>query len=80
MKLFVKIWCPWCVEARAWLDRHGIVYELVDVEKNRADFDEMIAVSGQRKTPTLLTCSGAVLADFGTDELEVFAAQHNLKP
>ena len=32
MKLYVKLWCPWCVSAREWLDARGYRYELIDVE------------------------------------------------
>ena len=52
LKLYVKIWCPWCVMAWEWLDARGYRYELLDVEKTRADYDEMIRLSGQRRTHT----------------------------
>ena len=80
MKLYVKVWCPWCVAAREWLDGRNYKYELVDVEANRADYDAMIKLSGQAKTPTLVTNDGKVLPDFGPDELEVFVKKHNLNP
>lgn len=80
MKLYVKVWCPWCVEARKWLDSRGFKYELVDVEANREHYDAMIRISGQSKTPTLVLPDGSVLPDFGTDELEVFVVKHNLQP
>ncbi len=80
MKLYVKIWCPWCVAAREWLDSRGFGYELIDVEADRADYDEMIQLSKQSKTPTLVTREGAVLPDFGPEELEIFVERHGLKP
>ena len=80
MKLYVKVWCPWCVEARKWLDSRGFKYELVDVEASRESYEAMIRISGQSKTPTLVLPDGAMLPDFGTDELEAFVAKHNLKP
>lgn len=80
MKLYVKTWCPWCVAAREWLDSHSYRYELVDVEANRADYDEMIRVSGQSKTPTLLLADGKMLPDFGPEELAAFVAKHGIKP
>ena len=58
----------------------GFGYELIDVEADRADYDEMIQLSGQSKTPTLVTREGAVLPDFGPEELESFVARHGLKP
>lgn len=80
MKLYVKTWCPWCVSARKWLDERGYRYELVDVEASQADFDTMISLSGQRKTPTMVLADGKVLPDFGTEELEAFVKAHDLKP
>jgi len=79
-KLYVKTWCPWCVRAQDWLDTHGYRYTLVDVEKTRADYDEMFRLSGQRLTPTLVTADGLVLPDFGPDELEVFLKKHSIAP
>jgi glutaredoxin 3 len=80
MKLFVKVWCPWCVAAREWLDTRGYQYQLVDVEANAADFAEMKKISGQTRTPTLQTDDGKVLPDFGPDELAAFVKEHNLSP
>lgn len=79
-KLYVKVWCPWCVMAREWLDTRGYRYTLIDVEKTRDDYDEMIRLSGQRRTPTLVTATGQVLPDFGPDELEVFLKKHSITP
>ena len=78
LKLYVKVWCPWCVMARDWLDSHGYHYQLIDVEESRAAYDEMIRLSGQRLTPTLVTADGLILPDFGPDELEVFVKKHRI--
>lgn len=80
MKLYVKTWCPWCVSAREWLDSRNFKYELIDVEAAKADYETMIRLSGQSKTPTLVLEDGAVLPDFGPDELAAFVARHNLRP
>ena len=80
LKVYVKVWCPWCVMARDWLDHHGYRYEWIDVEKTRSDYDEMIRISGQRRTPTLVTADGKVLPDFGPDELAVFLKENSIAP
>jgi glutaredoxin len=79
LKLYVKVWCPWCVMAQRWLEAHGYQYTLIDVERNRTDYDDMIRLSGQRYTPTL-TVNGLVLPDFGPDELEAFLKKHQITP
>ena len=80
LKLYVKTWCPWCVRAQEWLDARKYQYTLVDVEANRADYEEMIRLSGQRLTPTLVTANGLVLPDFGPEELAVFLKKHSIQP
>ena len=80
MKLYVKTWCPWCLAAREWLDARAYRYELIDVEANRADYDTMIELSGQSKTPTLLTGDGRILPDFGPEDLEAFFKKHGIQP
>ncbi len=79
LKLYVKTWCPWCIRAKAVLDAKGYRYEEIDVEASRAAYDEMIRISGQRLTPTLLV-GDKVLPDFGPDELERFLEQHQIRP
>jgi glutaredoxin 3 len=80
LKLYVKTWCPWCVVAQEWLDSRRYRYELIDVEGDAAAYAEMTRLSGQRRTPTLVTCAGLVLPDFGPDELEVFLRKHSIAP
>ncbi len=76
--LYVKTGCPWCQEAVAFLDDHGIGYRLRDVTRDASAFAEMQKKSGQTKAPTL-DWHGKILADFGTDELVPFLRQQNAK-
>ena len=80
LKLYVKTWCPWCVRAEDWLRARGYRYRQIDVEADRADYDEMIRLSGQKRTPTLVTGDGKMLPDFGPEELENFMQDHGIKP
>ena len=80
LKLYVKTWCPWCTVAQEWLDTRGYRYQLIDVEADPADYAEMIRLSGQRRTPTLVTPAGLVLPDFGPDELALFVGKHSIAP
>jgi glutaredoxin 3 len=72
MKLYVKKWCPWCVEAEQWLRARGICYECLDVERDSVARMRMREISGQSLTPTLEMPDGDVLADFDTGQLERF--------
>ena len=80
LKLYVKTWCPWCVRAEEWLRSRGYRYRQIDVEANRLDYDEMIRLSGQTRTPTLVAGDGKLLADFGPDELDGFMQKHSILP
>jgi glutaredoxin len=72
MKLYVKPYCPWCMEAIAWLRERGIPFTIVDVLSDAAEFARMRQISGQSLTPTLEMEDGRVLADFDTRQLEKF--------
>ncbi len=69
--LYVKMGCPWCAEVEEYLESHSIPVRTVIVSGNREAMDEMVALSGQSKAPTL-DWEGEVLADFGVDELVPF--------
>jgi monothiol glutaredoxin len=64
--------------AQQYLDQRGYRYELIDVESERRLYDEMIKLSGQRYTPTLVA-DGRVLPDFGPEELEAFLREHQIQ-
>ncbi|MBM3824393.1 MAG: glutaredoxin family protein [Verrucomicrobia bacterium] len=71
IRLFVKPWCPWCIQAVQWLDAHGIRYETLDVTSDAEAFREMEAISGQTLAP-VIDVDGKILADFGAKELAAF--------
>ena len=71
VRLFVKPFCGWCHEAVDWLQERGVAFEELDVTRDRAAREEMLELSGQTLAP-VIEVDGAVLADFDTDQLEVF--------
>jgi glutaredoxin 3 len=79
LKLYIKRGCPWCIMAEEWLQGHGYRYAAIDVLADRAAFDEMIRISGQRRAPTLVAGNN-LLPDFGPEELAVFLKRHNIAP
>ena len=80
MNLYVKVWCPWCVDAVDWLKERNYSFKQIDVLASRADYDHMREISGQSLTPTLELESGEVLPDFDVRQLEKFLKDHNIKP
>ena len=48
--LYTTAWCPFCMRAKALLQRKGIAFREIDVEAGRELRQEMIARSGGRRT------------------------------
>jgi glutaredoxin 3 len=71
VRLFIKPYCGWCDQAAEWLDAHDVEYEILDVVRNKAAYDEMVKISGQELAP-VIDVDGKVLADFGATELAAF--------
>jgi glutathione S-transferase len=46
--------CPWCAAARQGLANVGQEYETVEVPRERASRDEVIALSGQPLVPVIV--------------------------
>jgi glutaredoxin len=79
LKLFIKSGCGWCDLAEDWLREHGYQYSAINVTRDRAAYDEMIRLSGQRLAPTLQV-GELILPDFGPDELAQFLKKHSITP
>ena len=71
IRLFIKPYCGWCRKAEHWLEEQKVEYEKVDVIADEAAHHEMIQLSGQDLAP-VLDVDGAILADFGPDQLTDF--------
>lgn len=48
--IYTTAWCPFCMRAKALLQRKGIAFREIDVEAGRELRQEMIARSGGRRT------------------------------
>ena len=68
-KLFVKEGCPWCVDALAYFETKSLSLDIIDVRKDPSKMNDLLAVSGQSKTPTLQN-GDFVVADFDIGEFE----------
>ncbi len=79
MILYVKSWCPWCIEAIAYLDERGLSYDVRDVLEDATAYARMREISRQSLTPTL-EVGGKVLADFDTGQLARFLEQEGIAP
>ena len=59
VKVYTTEGCPYCRMVQAFLTKHGVEHELIDVGKDREAAREMVRISGQRGVP--VTVSGDVV-------------------
>ena len=53
IRIFTTTWCGDCFRAKSFLDRNGVRYEEVDIEKNEAALQTIMnANGGKRRVPT----------------------------
>ena len=67
--LFVKQGCPWCVEALEYFQEIKLSLDIVDVRQSPGRMNELVACSGQSKTPTLKS-GDFVVPDFDVGEFK----------
>lgn len=48
--LYSTAWCPYCLRARALLERKGLPFREIKVDKDPAEREAMLARSGGRRT------------------------------
>ena len=80
MTLYVKPWCPWCIEAVDWLEAKGYQFRELDVLSEPDAYARMRRISKQSLTPTLETGDGRVLPDFDVAQLQSFMLENDLLP
>ena len=69
--MYGTTWCGDCRRAKKVLERRGVGYAWIDVEKTKGARDEMMRLSGgDRRVPTMLFPDGSVLIEPDNRELE----------
>ena len=61
--------CPYCVRAKEYLTKKGVVYKDVNVAVDHAAAQEMVRKSGQMGVP-VITVDGKVVIGFDVRELD----------
>jgi glutaredoxin 3 len=78
IEIYTKWGCPFCVRAKALLDRKGVAYEEHDITFGGARRDEMIArAPAARTVPQIFVGERSV---GGCDELHALDAAGKLDP
>jgi mycoredoxin len=69
--LYGTTWCGDCRRVKKVLERRGVDYAFVDVEKAKWAGEEMLRLNGgDRRVPTLLLPDGSVLVEPTPPELD----------
>jgi glutaredoxin len=67
--LYIKQGCPWCVDALEYFKKIDLKLDIVDLQQDSTKMNDLLACSGQSKTPTLKN-GDFVVADFDIDEFK----------
>jgi len=67
--LYTKNGCPWCIDALEYFNKANLKFNVIDVLREPSKINELLACSGQTKTPTLKN-GDFVVADFDIDEFK----------
>jgi glutaredoxin 3 len=51
--IYTTRWCPFCIRAKALLDRKGVVYQEIAVDGDSAARQEMTEAAGQTSVPQI---------------------------
>jgi glutaredoxin 3 len=67
VEIYTQPWCPYCVRAKALLDRKGVTYTEIEAPHGTAERAESIRRSGGRTSVPQVFIDGAAIG--GSDEL-----------
>ena len=76
--LYTKTGCPWCKGVLNLFAEKGIKYEEREVRGNKAYYDELVAKSGQDKTPTL-DIDGEIIADSDREAVTAYLKKRGVE-
>jgi len=66
--LYTKTGCPWCKGVLDLFKEKNVQFEEREVTGNKAYWDELVAKSGQTKTPTM-DLDGEITADSDREQI-----------
>lgn len=67
VEIYTQPWCPYCVRAKALLDRKGVAYTEIEAPHGTAERAEAIRRSGGRTSVPQVFIDGAAIG--GSDDL-----------
>ena len=75
--IYTKGWCPYCAAAKELLDRKGVAYTEIDIERESGARAQMIERAGRTTVPQIFIGERHV---GGCDDLHALDAKGQLDP
>ncbi len=76
--MYTTSWCPYCERARQILERKGVAFEEIDIERHPERREEMIQRSGRLTVPQIFAGTRHIGGSDDLYELEVTGALDRL--
>lgn len=67
--VYSTTWCAYCRAAKQYFDKLGVIYEILDVEKNITASKEMVDKSGQMGVP-VIDIGGTIIVGFDRPKID----------
>ncbi len=81
LTMYSTSWCGYCHRLKSQLDREGIIYEVVDIERDPAAADYVMSVNGGNQTvPTVRFPDGTALTNPSIVAVKEHLASKNAMP
>lgn len=68
--MYTSTWCADCRAAKRFLDKRGIQYQEIDVDKTPGAAEKLIEWSGGYRTVPTFDIDGAIVVDFDRAKLD----------
>ena len=70
VKMYCTTWCPDCHAAKRFLERAGVPYEVIDIDKVPGAAEKVMKYAGGYKTVPTFEIGGTIIVDFDRRKLE----------
>lgn len=78
VQVYVTKFCPYCVSAKALLDKRGIAYEVIDVTGDHDKRDWLVKATGGSRTVPQIFIGGKPVG--GSDDIHALDREGKLVP
>lgn len=68
--VYTTSWCPDCRAAKRYLQKRGVPYQEIDVEKTPGAVEKLVEWSGGYRTVPTFDINGVIVVDFDRAKLD----------